>query len=116
MSALLALSDVAVMRALERSFSRCATGDQRRAAERDHLLRHHAYQSFPIDGHSHTQALTGAWDLLAELAWRWQLPVEAAEWGGVLDRYSRGLLASRADHDLDQLEAALRTLGAGHAA
>lgn len=116
MSALLALSDVAVMRALERSFSRVASGDSRKMAEEEGLLRHHAYRRFPISASRHNQALGGAWTLLPELGWRWQLPVESGEWEIVLDHYTRSLLSSSCEHTLDDLQQALRTLGAGHAA
>lgn len=116
MSALLALSDVAVIRALERCYSRAITGDARRIADRESIARHHAYRRFAVPDSKLDHALAGSWDVLPELAWRWQLPVLPAEWGVVLDAHVRELLTSRAEHSLDDLQAVLRTLGAGHAA
>jgi len=43
------------------------------------------------------------------------LPIDPTEWATVLDRYCRQLMSTQARHDLDQLEAALTLLGAGHA-
>lgn len=115
MSALLALSDVLVCRAHERAFSRDISGDARNMAVQEGIPRHRAYERFPIAAARHTHALADAWYLTPELAYRWQLPVAAAEWASVLDHYSRSLLTTRAPHTLDDLEQALRLLGAGHA-
>lgn len=115
MSALLALSDVLVVRALERAYSRGLTGSKRRDAAH-HGPRHCAYMVEPIPAARHTHALDGAWDMCDDLVFRWQLPVPAETWSYVLDEYARGLLKSQAPHSLDALEQALRLLGAGHAA
>lgn len=116
MSALLALSDVAVMRALERCYSRGLSGDARNIAAEENLDRHRAYQRFPIGATRQSHALAGAWSWLPELTSRWLLPVEPADWELVLDRYARALLTTKAEHTLDDLEQAVRHLGAGHAA
>lgn len=115
MSALLALSDVTVMRALERAGSRGLSGETRRMLPAKGIAAHDAYRFAAIHPSRHTHALAGSWNITTELAWRWQLPVEAHEWAAVLDRYARDLLTSRAEHTLDELEAALRLLGVGHA-
>lgn len=114
MTALLALSDVLVIGALERSCSRGLTGEQRRLAGR-HSLRYRAYEFVHIPPNRHTPALEGAWALTAELTIRHSLPVDAGEWSSVLDNYCRGLLASGQPHTLDHLEAALLLLEAGYA-
>lgn len=115
MSALLALSDVLVDRALERCYSRGLSGDARRRVAENGTPRHHAYQQVLIPAARHTHALADAWSLTTELAYRWQLPIEPAEWAAVLDRYCRGLLSSGAAHDLDELARSLAVLGASHA-
>lgn len=115
MSALLALSDVITLRALERAYSRGIGGDGRRIADREGVPRHQAYRRFPVPHSKLDHALTGSFDVLPELRSRWLLPIEADDWGVVLNHYLRGLLIDRNEHNLDDLEVALRTLGAGHA-
>lgn len=114
MSALLALSDVVVYRALERSFSRGVSGYARATAAEEGIARYQAYRRFPIVGSRQVRALEGSWELLPELVWRWQLPVLAAEWEKVLDHYTRQLLADSTEHTLDDLSVSLALLGAGY--
>lgn len=116
MSALLALSDVLVVRALERCYSRALPGDARRRAALLRSPRHRAYEHIRIPPARHSHALDAAFTITGELTYRWQLPVEPTEWATVLDDYCRRLLTTMAPHTLDDLEQALRLLGAGHAA
>lgn len=115
MSALLALSDLLVVRALERACSRGLSGDARRAARRhvDHPYR--AYEAFKVPPTRVAYALEEAWTMTTPIVDRWQLPIEPGEWAHVLDLYARGLLTRQAPHTLDSLDAALALLGAGHA-
>lgn len=116
MTALLALSDVVVLRALERAYSRGLTGEHRRvAAETRHLPRHRAYEGIQIPTSRHARALEDAWSITGELAATWLLPVDAAEWSAALDAYCRDLLTTRRPRSLPDLEAALSRLGVhGH--
>lgn len=116
MSALLALSDVLVVRAMERCYSRGLPGDIRRRVAVVHVPRHRAYEQFRIPASRHSHVLDDAFSICPELVYRWQLPVEAREWSVVLDRYCRQLLTSMSAHTLDALEDELKLLGAGHAA
>lgn len=110
MSTLLALSDVAVMRALERAYSRGLSGDARNMAVQEGVSRHHAYEKFPIAGPRQAYALEHAWEFLPELADRWPLSVHPVVWAQALDRYTRGLLTTRDEHSLDELSLALTGL------
>lgn len=115
MSALLALSDVLVDRALERAYSRGLPGDARRRAALANTPRHRAYEQIRIPASRHDHVLDDAWSMTPELADRWLLPVDPAEWAVVLDRYTRRLLSTGAPKTLDDLGQALTLLGAGHA-
>jgi hypothetical protein len=109
-STLLALSDVAVMRALERAYSRGLSGDARRIAAHDGVARHHAYEKFPIALPRQAYVLEDAWSFLPELAGRWPLTVDPGVWALALDRYTRSLLTTRDEHSLDELSLALTGL------
>lgn len=115
MSDLLALSDVLVLRALERSYSRGLTGEHRRvAADARHLPRHRAYEEIQIPPMRHARALEDAWTITAELVSSWQLAVAAPEWAAALDGYCRDLLTTRRPRSLADLERALDRVGVRH--
>ncbi|WP_375483304.1 hypothetical protein [uncultured Jatrophihabitans sp.] len=115
MSALLALSDGLVVRALERAAIRGLPGDLRRRSATLNIPKHRAYERFRIPAARHGHVLEDAFPMTAEIADRWQLPVDADAWSRVLYDYCRGLLVSMQPHTLDDLAAALELLGAGHA-
>lgn len=112
MTALLALSDVLVVRALERAYSRGLDGSHR-AALGNQVLRHRAYEHTPIPAIRHGHALEGAWTITVELTQSWDLPIRAEEWSTALDAYCRELLTARRPRSLDGLEAALAALRVG---
>lgn len=104
MSDLLALSDVLVLRALERAYSRGLIGSSRSAIARRNIPRHRAYEAILIPTARHSPALDGAWAVTDELATEWHLPVAADAWARALDGYCRDLLASQRPRSLTDLE------------
>lgn len=116
MNALLALSDVLVVRALERACSRTLTGAQRQVLAVRDIPKHHGYESIHIPTSRHDRALYDTWHIVAEIADRWQLHVDPEEWAATLDQYCRDLLGSSRVHTLDQLEVALAPIGASRVA
>lgn len=98
---LLALSDLLILTALERAWSRTVPRSQRvnmRAAD-----RHRGYTMVPIHDHAIDKALTDAWVLTVPLAHRHHLPVNAQAWAQLLDTYTRALLQMSQQHTPQRL-------------
>lgn len=111
MTDLLALSDVLVVRALERAYSRGLTGEYRRATHDRQLPRHRAYEQIHIPPSRHARALDDAWSLTDELAASWDLPIASPVWARSLDDYCRSLLTTQRPRSLPELEAILAGAG-----
>lgn len=110
MSDLLALSDVLVLRALERACSRGLDGSSRSAIARRNVPRHRAYEGIQIPAARHARAFEDAWSITGELADTWDLPVAPADWAATLDAYCRHLLSTRRPRSLTDLESVLAPL------
>lgn len=110
MSDLLALSDVLVLRALERAYSRGLIGSSRSAIARRNVPRHRAYEAILIPAARHSPALDGAWSVTDELAQAWHLPVAGDAWARSLDAYCRDLLTTQRPRSLTDLEAITTSL------
>lgn len=102
---LVALSDVVVIRALERA---CNRGLARTRWSTGTEVRHRAYERIPIPAARVDHALEDAWCHLPDLARRHRLPIAPQLWADALDAYVRDLLDTRQPHTLDRLELALQ--------
>lgn len=102
---LVALSDVVVIRALERA---CNRGLARTRWTTGSDVRHKAYERIAIPPERVDHALEDAWCHLAELTARHRLAIAPKLWATALDAYVRDLLQTRQPHTLDRLELALQ--------
>ena len=102
---LTALSDVLVVRALERA---CNRGLARTRWTTGTAVRHRAYERLVIPPERIDHALEDAWCHLPELAERHRLPIDPRLWARALDGYVRDLLDTRQPHTLPGLELALQ--------
>lgn len=111
MTAYLALSDVLVVRALERACIRGIDGSSRSALARRNIPRHRAYEEIQIPTSRHARALEDAFAITHELTATWDMPVAASEWSAALDAYCRQLLTTQRPRSLVDLQAALGLVG-----
>lgn len=105
--ALLALSDLLVLTALERAYARTA----RRArytcppAERHNQYLRHAIPEAQVEA-----VLRDAWALCPTLAIRHNLDVDPTDWHALLDGYTRALIMMSQNHNPTRLIGALARL------
>jgi hypothetical protein len=110
---LVALSDAAVLVALERAWNRVMPRSARAGVPP--AARHSAYLDAPIYLDALDKALAGAWDLLPMLAARHGLDVDVRQWGNLLDGYTRALLMACEPHEPERLRPHLAELGIAEA-
>lgn len=106
--ALLALSDMLVVRALERGYSRLPRSTRAGLT----VPRHRVHERIRLTEAVQDGMLADAWALCPEYVRRWQLPVDDAAWAAALDGYTRVLLRTGRPHTLDGMAAALAPLTA----
>lgn len=102
---LLALSDLMVLTALERAFSRAKPQGQR-----GHIAaaaRHRAYESVPIPVDRIDYLLRDAWALCPLLSARYALDVDPVAWAELLGSYTATLLMACQHHSKHELRAQL---------
>lgn len=104
---LLAVSDLLVMTACQRAYSRSISRRTKYVAMRD---RHRAYESVAIAEDKIEAALADAWALCQCIAVRHDIPVDVAEWVVVLDTYTRSLLLMSMPHSTSRLRPILAAL------
>ena len=107
---LIAVSDVLVLTALQRAYSRCITRATKPVPLRE---RHRAYEHIAIPEQKIEQALADAWALCPLLASKYLDDVDALKWSTTLDTYTRSLLMSSMPHTRQRLEAILDTVPLG---
>lgn len=115
MTDLLALSDVLVIRALERSSMVGLDGSIRRALNDRGIAKHCSYQHIRVPPTRYHRIFEGTWSITRELVETWRLPIDAADWSAALDAYCRNLLATQRPRSLDDLAVALDRVGVRHA-
>lgn len=98
---LVALSDLAVLVALERAWNRVMPRSARAGVHPGQ--RHSAYLHAPIYPATLDKALGGAWELLPLLTQRHDLEVNPAAWALLLDGYTRALLMACEPHHPERL-------------
>jgi hypothetical protein len=97
---LLAVSDVLVMTACQRAYSRSISRRTKYVPMRD---RHRAYELVSISEEKIEAALADAWTLCPALCSRHQLGVDVDVWVGTLDSYTRSLLLMSMPHAATRL-------------
>lgn len=103
--ALLTASDVLVLEALTRAWSRTVPRSRRAVAPH---ARHTEYQRYPVPVDRMDSAMRDAWALCPILAHRHELPVDVVRWQEVLDQYTRALLMMGMEHTTARLIEVLR--------
>jgi hypothetical protein len=106
---LLALSDLLVLTALERTWAR-----QRRSNRPScpPTQRHMQYMRYPVPDDRIEHVLRDAWCLCPQLVTRHHLDVDADRWADVLNDYTRALLLMTVGHTPDRLTPLLLPLAA----
>lgn len=97
---LVALSDLLVLTACQRAYSRAITRRTKFVPMRE---RHRAYEDFPIPEDKIEAALEDAWSLCALVNHRNDLRVDVEAWTATLDGYTRALLMMSVPHSPTQL-------------
>ena len=104
---LLALSDLLVLTALERAWSRSV---RRARYGTPAAQRHNQYLRSPVPVEKIDSALRDSWVLCPILADRHDLDTDPAAWQQLLDSYTRALLMAGQSHHPDRLAALLGSL------
>lgn len=97
---LLAVSDLLVLEALTRAWSRTVPRSRRAVSAG---RRHTEYQRYPVPAGRLDSAMRDAWALCPVLANRYPLPVDVVAWQEALDGYTRALLMMGESHTPDRL-------------